>query len=216
MPAVYFAVLLSALALLCSVFSFFFYRSYLRRRTGHERILAELREEVEKILRSIDETTDRDISLIEEREKNLKTVLSEVDKRLRIYIRELEKSREDELAHAAISAKAKAATYQELGKNRYRIAAMNAADENNAPDLAVIQTRETDVSTTAAGEITAPSLEGQNASPPVVSPLSQLSLPDQVRELARAGFAPQVIASHLGLSIAEVEVVTALMERRDD
>jgi len=38
---------------------------------------------------------------------------------------------------------------------------------------------------------------------------------ERIRELVRAGFAPQVIATRLGLSITEVELVTALMERRD-
>jgi Flp pilus assembly protein TadB len=114
MPVVlYLAISLSTAAFVISVFSFFFFRAYLRRRTAQERILSELREEVDMIVRKIEHATDRDISLVKEREQGLKSLLAEVDKRLQLYIRELEKRREDENVHASITAKARAVTYQE-------------------------------------------------------------------------------------------------------
>jgi len=189
MPALYVAVSLSALAFAIAVFSFFYFRSYLRRRTGHQRILSELREEVSGILHLIDQTTDRDISLIEEREKNLKFLLEEVDKRLRLYVRELEKRQEGETVRASVAAQAQvqvqAPTYLELGKNRYRVSAQAAAEEEDNTAAAVGQTEPA-----PAGE--------------------------QIRSLVRAGFSAAVIASRLGLSIAEVEVTAALMERREE
>jgi len=196
MPAaVYLALLFSVLAFIMSVVSFFFFRSYLRRRTGQERILSELRQGVDSIVLSLDEKTDRDISLIEERERNLKSLLDEVDKRLKVYIREMEKRREDEAAHTALAAKAM--TYQELGKNRYRLSRQEAAP---APPSAPQP---------------APQPAPQSAPPPAEAPVTApLPVGEQIRELLRAGFSPPVIASRLGLSIAEVEVVTALMERR--
>ena len=199
--AVYLALWLSALALVISVFSFFYFRSYLKRRTGHERILSELREEVDNILRSIDETTDRDISLIEEREKSLKSLLEEIDRRLRLYIRELDKRREDEEAHAALAAKTQVPSYQELGKNRHRLsgqsAAVVAAHAPPAPEPAPA----------------APAAVVE--APPAPESSAPLPVGERIRELTLAGFTPPVIASRLGLSIAEVEFATALMERRD-
>jgi len=188
MPAVYIAVFFSASAFAISVFSFFFLRRYLKRRTGQERILSELREGVNSIVLSLDEKTDRDISLIEEREKALRRLLKDVDKSIKVYTRELEKNREDEAAHAALFAKPQSPTYLELGKNRYRISGQNTlppqepapAEANNAP-----------------------------------TPSAPVPVGEQIRELARAGFTPPVIASRLGLSITEVEVVTAIMERRE-
>ncbi|MDR1804594.1 MAG: hypothetical protein LBQ94_13410, partial [Treponema sp.] len=106
--AAYLPLLLSALAFIFSVFSFFYHRSYIKTPTSQERLLSELREEVNSILKSINETTDRDISLIEEREKTLKNLLEEIEKRLKVYVRELEVRRGAENA------------YRELGKNRYR------------------------------------------------------------------------------------------------
>ena len=193
MPLEYLAVLLSALAFAISVFSFFFFKSYLKRRTGQERILSEFREEVEKILRWIDGTTDRSISLVEDKEKNLKSVLEEIDKRLMVYIRELDKRRESEAAHTTLVAKAP--PYMELGKNRGRLY------------------RQSSVPAPVATETTEP------VNVPQAAPAAEASGPsgmgEKIRELALAGLSPQLIASHLGLSIAEVEFVAALMERRD-
>jgi len=203
MPAVYLAVILSASALALSVFSFFFLKSYLKRRTGQERILSELREEIDNIVLSLDEKTDRDISLIEEREKALRSLLGDVDKRLRIYVRELEKRREDEAAHSDLAAKAKAPGYLELGKNRYRL------NEQTLPPAA---------SSAPAPVPEAAEVNGSHEVEPHAvdpAPAAQIPVGKQIRELVRAGFTPPVIASRLGLSIAEVEVVTALMERRE-
>jgi len=200
MPAVYLAVLLSASAFVMTVFSFFFFRSYLKRRTGQERILSELREEIDSIVLSLDEKTERDISLIEEREKNLKLLLDDIDKRLRVYTRELENRRKDEAVHAALAAKPRAPTYQELGKSRRRLSA---------------QTGET--TEIAAAEL--PAVEPPPPPPAVSAPPppepGAMGEQEQIRELARAGFAPPIIASRLGISIAEVEFVMALMERRE-
>ena len=38
---------------------------------------------------------------------------------------------------------------------------------------------------------------------------------DQLKELVRSGFSPQIIASRLGISISEAELAVALQERRD-
>jgi len=198
----YVAVTLSALALLGSVASFFYFRAYLRRRTGQERILSELREEVNSIVRSIDETTDRDISLIEERGKSLRALLEDVDKRLRVYVRELEKRREDEVIHLSLAERAPTPTYEELGKNRYH---PHRQSLSPAPPPAT-QSAPVASALLAPADPVAAQPPPESAPPPVGG---------QIRELVRAGLSPQVIASRLGLSIAEVEVVAALMERRE-
>jgi hypothetical protein len=132
MAAVYLPLLLSASALIISIVSFFYFNSYLKQRTGQERILAEFREEVNNIIKSIAETTDRDISLIEDREKKLKTLLEEVDKRLGLYIREMERYSKAEKTHAALSAveEKPAATYTALGKKRYKRGGPEATAES--------------------------------------------------------------------------------------
>ena len=209
MPLGLVAVLISSLTFLLAVFSFFFFRAYLRRRTGPERILAELREEVGSIVRSIDEATERDISLIEEREKKLKLLLHDVDKRFTVYMREMNMLRGTAAANPAskkqdspesedvleiiMAPRPQAPSYQELGKNRHRLNAQDAPQNPNQPDAQAAQEKEN----SPAAKQEQPLTEG-----------------DQIRELVRAGFTPQVVAARLGISIAEVEVVAALMELR--
>ena len=191
MTAAYLALLFSALAFAISVFSFFYFRRYLKRRTGQERILSELREEVNNIVRSIDEAADRDISLVEEREKALKSLLANVDKRLRLYIREMETRREAEDKHVALTTKTQSPTYQEMGKSRYRLSPPDAAPAHDP-------------------------VAADNSGGGETSAVSAAPLGEQIRELMRAGFAPPVIASRMGVSIAEVEFAAALMGRRDN
>lgn len=239
MPAVYLALLFSVLAFVCSVVSFIFFRSYLKRRTSQKRILAEIQEEVNRILRSIDETTDRDISLIEEREKNLKSLLEDIDRRLKVYIRETEKRRDAEDAYAALLPKPQDRTvprtqgenaYQALGKNRYRLGGQElppAAESAPAASSAPIATPADAASAPEPTGSGLPDTAGENPntafplprfrvkpSPAETTPPPPVS--EQIRELLRAGFAAPVIASRLGISIAEVEFAEALLERREN
>ena len=51
--------------------------------------------------------------------------------------------------------------------------------------------------------------------PEPAAPSANQSQEDQLRDLARSGFSPQVIASRLGISISEAELGVALQERRN-
>ena len=188
MAALYLPLLFSASALLITIVSFLFFKSYLKHRTGQERILTEFRQEVNSILKTIDETTDRDISLLEDREKRLKNLLAEVDKRLILYIREMEQHTKIEKAHAALPAleKKSAPTYEALGKKRLK----SKISEEEAPK---------------------PEPKPESPPPPVSPPPST---GEQIRSLMRSGLTDAAIASRLGISIAEVEFVAALQERR--
>jgi len=186
--------LFSLFALIISVFSFFYFRSYLKRRTGQERILSELQEEVNSILKSINEVTERDITLIEEREKELKSLLGEIEKRLKTYIREMDNARNAEEA------------YQELGRNRYRInkqLALQAAGSVNAYSEKAVEKEKVNESC-AAFPLPDFDLKAEPA----------LSIREQIHFLLRSGLSETAIASRLGLSIAEVELAAALLERR--
>ena len=203
MNTVNFPLLLSAVALLICIFSFLYFRSYLKRRTGQERILLEFREEVDGILKTINETTYRDISLIEEREKNLNKLLSDIDRRLTLYTREMEVRKKAEDAYTALSktlppqekkpetpverALASRGSYLELGKNRYKT-------PQPAPVLPEI-----------------PAIISSEKTP---SAPSTISIEEQILSYLQAGLSVPLIASRLGKSIAEVELAAALLERR--
>jgi hypothetical protein len=214
---IYLPLLLSAAAFIVAVFSFFHFKSYLKRRTGQERILAEMREEVNRILNTINETTDRDISLIEEREKNLKNLLAQtqacladIEKRIKVYIKEMDVRRESEAAYAALSSlpgrepvpsqsggdktargggsnQKITLSYQELEKFRRVIAKPAPGPEGAKPEAE------------------------HKALPDEEKP----SVNEQIRSLVKEGIPPAIIAARLGISIAEAEFATALLERRE-
>ena len=197
-------LLISGATLLFVIVSFLYLRAYLIRRTGQERILAEFREEVDKILMALDQTTERDISLIEEREKKLKAVLEDIDKRLNLYIRELGNLRENGESYAELRQKAASSgqSYQELGKNRYRHYSQEAPPADSTP------------------QDNSPDRNGPDSSSPAY-PLPDFKLNEspskgsQIRDFLKSGLAPPIIASRLGISIAEVEFAAALLERRE-
>ena len=215
MFAVYLPLLLSALAFVISVFSFFYHRTYIKTRTSQERLLAELREEVNSILKSINETTDRDISLIEEREKTLKNLLEEIDKRLKVYVRELEVRRGAENA------------YRELGKNRYRFSEdsqresdlRSKSDSRGESESGGEKQNRSAASREAASQVKpafpVPEFEVKPEPAPGKPPENPPPVGEQIFSLVRAGFSVPAIASRLGISIAEVEFAAALLERRD-
>ena len=62
-----------------------------------------------------------------------------------------------------------------------------------------------------------PIIEKAKPAPPETVPVftGELSQEDQLRELIRSGFSPQVIASRLGISISEAEFAVALQERKN-
>ena len=204
------AQVFSATAVLISIFSFLFFRSYLKRRTSHERILAELREEVNIILKSINETTERDISLIEEREKILRRLLAEVEKRIKLYIKELDvRKKADETYMQTVTAQPAQAsseaelsiaeTYQELGKKRYKLTQTPVSPEAPAGEAPI-------------PEPAAP----EPAAPKPAAPKPPPSFNEQISVLKQSGLSVPQIAAQLGKSIAEVEFAAALLERRED
>ena len=205
---VYLVVFLSASAFVFSVASFLYFRAYLKRRTAQKEVLAGIQEEVNRILKAIDETTDRDISLIEEREKNLKSLLEDVDKRLKTYIQELDLRKNAGDAYEALQQKKPAAfdlsdqsggMYLELGKNRYR---------GNIPQPAEPSPPAETPPPVPGAAFPLPNFKvnPETDDPPAMG--------DRIRDLVRAGIAAPLIASRLGISIAEVEFATAILERK--
>ena len=171
------ALILSALAFLFSLFSFFFLKSYLKRRTNKEHILSEARDEVDQISKIINQATERDISLIEERQQDLKNLLKETEKRISVYIKEVERTQKAEEVHIKLNSekkkKSSAEEYKELGKNRYKI--------KEQPDLPL-------------------DADEQPKEP------SDKALNEQIISLLHSGFSVPLIASSLKISIAEVEM----------
>jgi hypothetical protein len=193
-------LILAASSLILSGFSFIFCFAYLKRRTGHERILKEFREEVDKLILDINEATDRDAALVEDRVKALRTLMEDMDKRITVYSRETERRRSQEDGCV------------ELG----RLRSPGPQNGPSKPSAAL-------PSKTAASTQTVSSEQegraGEPAGPRIMrssNPIEPKPLPfaERVAELYRAGFSSNLIAARLEATLAEVDLAIALAERR--
>ncbi|MCL2006752.1 MAG: hypothetical protein FWG77_01570 [Treponema sp.] len=201
-----FALFFSITAFFITLFSFFYFKSYLGKRTAKEHVLAEINDEVNKILRSINEVTERDISLIKDRERDLKNLLTETEKLTSAYIKEMEKVKDANTAYEQVIA---APSYQDLGKNFRLKVEQDLFSEPPEPVAPVPQ------ASPSALPLTEPSaLPSALPSDEEQVPDEKLSRNEQIISMVQAGFPAPLIASRLEISIAEVEFATALLERK--
>ncbi|MDR2509120.1 MAG: hypothetical protein LBC77_00590 [Spirochaetaceae bacterium] len=100
--------LFSSLALLVSVFTFFYLRFWVVKRTSSDRLLEDKRGAAREIINEIDRVTDRDAVLIERRVEELKSILADADRRILTLGRELEGRQRRDEAYAEIGRKKKA------------------------------------------------------------------------------------------------------------
>jgi hypothetical protein len=193
---------LSALSLFCCIFFFFYFKAYIKRRTG-DALLAEYREEVKKLIAELDAATDRDERLVTERIKSLKALMEKVDKRLKVLLGEEERRR----VHAE--------TYAELGRKRPLVAdAASAGVRDNVRSSVRDNVRESAVIAKAPPapeirEIREPEAPRIVVAEQQIEP-TPVPFTEQVLDLSRAGISVDLIASRLKVSIAEVELATAL------
>jgi hypothetical protein len=208
---------LSAASLCIAVFSFFFSRWYIARKTAARELLADYRAEVYRLIAEIDAAADRDSLLVEERIKTLKKLIEDTDRRIGVYMRELQRSRNGE------------AMYTSLGRG------IRAALDSRTPQLELIpQEKTTEDGRPADGtelhgekkektdkEDTdtknSVSLRGDKDSEPSPAPrrrgAKKPKVKVQIAAMAAQGLPPEKIASRLKLSIAEVELALNLLHR---
>ena len=195
-------IILAAASLVVSGFSFLFCFAYLKRRTGRERILVELNDEIDRLVRDVNEITNRDTLLVEDRVKTLKAFLEDIDRRIVVLAGEVSRRHTQE------------EVYVELGKLRNPAAEPDRM-ASAPPSSAAVQAGSPPAAETGTGR-PPPS---QTYSPRIVrsaTPIVPKPPPfaEQVAGLYRAGLSPDLIASRLGAALSEVELAIALAERR--
>ena len=210
-----YAAVIACLVFCC--FSFLYFRSYIKRKTSYDGVLKEVRDEVNRLLKSIDDITDRDITLIEDREKRLKELLEEIDRRLLALNRELDRRVNAEK------------TYREMGSLRIsqRIFPQNfmpesQQDSSQVSKIPVYKTARTGIREAApeSSVVMEPQPTEPRSNEPVPVELTPpiptpVPVEEQIRELARAGLTPAIIASRLGISVSEAELAVAIESRRN-
>ncbi len=196
---------------------FLYIRNYLNRRTGSRRILAEFQEEVDKLIAEINSATDRGLTLMEDRISSLKTLLEETDKRIVTYKREMERRRMHEDAYAELGKKTVVKTDDSIPPLNISRDPPAVPEPEKIPESQDLPAEETLTSRPAENSTRALSNEGPRfvRSSIRVEPKAP-PFADQVIHLANAGFSKELIANHLGTTVAEVDLVIALAERNRD
>ncbi len=195
------AVLLIIITLVnLSLWAVFFTR--LKRTFSPQVLLADIKNEVEKLLIEINKTADEDITLIEARITGLKSLIEEADKRLLLaHGQEKGKKREKELLQRLSNSKEKkvAQAYQNMSSNEQKDTRLNTAQLSiefepvRSVDNVDIQFK--DIPTINEVE---------------ESPIKSISFKQRVLQYAAQGFTSDYIASQLGCSETEAQLIIDL------
>lgn len=196
----------STLSLILCVGFFFYFRNYLRRRTGPNRLLAEFREEVHSLIAEIDAATDKDALLVEERIKTLRSILEDVDKRIGVHIREMDRRRFQEEAYAELGRKRSIiGSAQPVPQKTPKVVELFPVSAKVIPDVVPFPEPK---SVQAIPQPAGPRIViAEHQIPPKAPPLRE-----QILDLSKAGLDARLIALRLGVSITEVETVIAIAE----
>jgi hypothetical protein len=186
---------------LCAFF-FVYFHIYIRRRTSHENILGEYRDEVNLLKAEIDNATDRDAQLVEERIASLRKMLEDADRRISLLSRDLERRRPG------------TELYTSLGARQTAPGAVLEASSINHPGDGLEGGTEPPQASTAIPEYPA----GEPGDAGSLFPVTETAPParpltERVAELSRQGISPEFIAARLGVSLSEVELALAVSRR---
>jgi hypothetical protein len=217
---------LGANLVLCAFFFVFFYL-YIRRRTESESVLAASREEVNRLIAEIDRATDRDARLVEERVIALRKVLEEADRRIALLSRDLDRRRASTELYTALgkvppspgSAVPPAPPASENTAVSATVPGVSPASPPASPAVSPVVPGFV-VPSAAPSSSPAALPGGSPGFPPAAdSPVAAGSptlrpLTERVAELSRQGFAAELIAARLGVSLSEVELAIAVSRRR--
>jgi hypothetical protein len=100
----------SALGILLWFIALLYLKSYIRRHTGAERMLENLREEIRMLEADIDQKTEQNLELLEEQiqtarklMRDMEELRAETEKRVALYARELDRRNAQDAAFAALA-----------------------------------------------------------------------------------------------------------------
>ena len=176
-------------------------RDRVRRATTANAQIEEIRDEMSRLVVDLNQTTDRNIALIEDRIASLNELLSAADKKIGLLSREIEKH---DMGNRMYSRLAGGRPSRAAGA-----AAPRAAGPVGEPIVVPAETRGAAERAASVAEVAA------DGKPPLSVELSERpDLHQRVMMLHRAGFAPPLIASRVGVPLGEVELIISLERRK--
>ena len=163
----------------------------IRRELDTREIIEKIRDEVNGLIVELNQTTDRNVGIVEERIGRLRSLIEEADKKIQLVDRELQKH------DVGID------VYQKLRTSaKQRIEGAPKQDPEVVAEP-VLQMTGVAIPETPAANPTATPVEEPMA-------VDNLSLKERVLTLARQGFDARIIATRLGTTIGEVELVLSI------
>lgn len=201
-------LLFAVLAILvnCVLMLVFFRR--LSARLSPDRILGEIRGELDRLVADLGRETDRDVALLENRIQGLRSLIDEADRRIVLAGRETAKRLDEEATLEALSRPAATPTRKPVPAEP-----SPAAGAVSPPETAGPLSAGTEVSGADSGPVGVTGVysrasiarsriaNGERRIEPVVPTR------ERVVSLADRGFSPDLIASKLSLSLGEVELI---------
>ncbi len=187
----------------------FIIRAKVRRYLELENLLAGVRDEARALVLELNETADRNVSLVEDRMATLRVLLGDVDRRIGVERRELE------------ARDAEREVYAKLNKRRPIV-----PNSDRLPANEILAESPITLNLGAAEVVMAPSQFGSQGSSQgegrqtldvvmaensVVPPKTRR---EQALELYRRGFSADLIAARIGATVAEIELLVEIEERR--
>lgn len=202
-------LLLAALALgINCILMVVFYRR-LSARFSPDRVLGEIRGELDRLVADLGRETDRDVALLENRIQGLRSLIEEADRRILLAERETEKRRDEESTLSALSRPSPALAPAPALEPAPVPAPAPAPAPNivESPNPASVES-----SVPTEGEYSRASIararvsNGNRRVDPVIP------VRERVLSLAYKGFSPDLIASNLSLSLGEVELILDMQQ----
>lgn len=157
--------------------------SKLKKTYSPDKVLANIRVEVDKLLIEISRETDRDLTLIEEKIIALKKIIEQADKRLGVLVNEQDKKSTVETVEEQITN-----IQNQVKSNTYADEAKKALKHNS------VKKQNGTISLFPAEDI-------------VQTPVP---IKDQVVELYKSNIAEALIADRLNITMAEVQMIVNL------
>jgi hypothetical protein len=188
----------------------FLIKAKVKRYLELENLLSGVRDEARELILELNETADRNVSLVEDRMIALRSLLDEVDRRIGVQKREIEKG------------DAEREVYAKLNKRRPIVPEAHVSAQTPAPQetpqashTAKPPPFDTPITFSFGSEAQ------ENRSFPDIKiadePLSIVkNRREEALDLHRRGISADLIAARLGATVAEIELLVELEERRHE
>jgi hypothetical protein len=197
-------------------------KARIRRYLELENLLSGVRDEARALILELNETADRNVSLVEDRIVALRELLGEVDRRIGVEKREMATREAEREVYSKLNRRRpivpqsdEAAAFAQVGAKLATPAAPATIDVPAAPS-------EEKASPPAAAQsegLFPPELPRSPRPIPQVrlaeEPIATTkTMREQALELYRSGFSADIIATRLGATVAEMELLIEMEERR--